>query len=134
MVKTSASEFRAVVQSLTGRKRSCASANQLEEMNSYSGNQVKVPKLEDGLQSLNDRKTSVPAFTDDNATVSNSCSDKDHADVRIFEDLEVQNIRIPHCIPSQYQVSEILESIADTTHFVLDKFWPSNLYSEFECL
>lgn len=140
MVETSVSEFRAVVQSLTGRKRSRSSASggQHEEMNLYSDNHhysppvSKVPKLADGLQTLNDGKTSESAVIDDNATASNCWSDKDLGDVRIFEELElVQPIQIPDYISSKYQVFEALESIGDST---LDKFWPSIAFSEFDSL
>lgn len=116
MVKTSASEFRAVVQSLTGRKRSSAFGNQHEEINLYSGDQyssqVEVPKIKNGLQNLNDRKTSLSAVIHDNATGSNCYNDKDHGDFRILEDLEVQPIQNPHYFPSQYQVFDILENIS----------------------
>lgn len=116
MVKTSASEFRAVVQSLTRRKMSSASGNQHEEINLYSGDQyssqVKVPKIRNGLQNLNDRKTSVSAVIHDNTTGNNCYNDKDHGDFRILEDLEVQPIQNPHYLPSQYQVFDIMENIS----------------------
>lgn len=77
MVKTSASEFRAVVQSLTGRKRSTSSRIQREEMHLHCDNQY-IPQPEspkmfvDELQCLNYMKLSESAIIDYNSTVS-SC-------------------------------------------------------------
>jgi hypothetical protein len=136
MIKTSASEFRAVVQSLTGRKRSSAFGIQYKETNSYTDNQysppLKVTKLEDGLQNLNDTITSESALIDDNATVNNSCSDKGRGDLRILEDLEVLPIQIPHHMLSQRLVFDAMETIGDLRHIVFGPSSPSIIFSGFE--
>lgn len=90
VVKASASEFRAVAQSLTGPKRSGPSSSEHGEINLCSDNEYsprgKATKpLNDELQCLNDVKSSESAITDYKATAGVCCNDKDLEDVSIFE-------------------------------------------------
>jgi hypothetical protein len=129
MVEASASEFRAVVQSLTGRKRSSASHDRDPNLyfDQYSP-QLKLPKHENGLQCLKGMNSSEPELISGKAAVSESCNGKKHGDVGILlEDLEVQPIQIPDNIPSQYQVFETWECFGDWMHFS----FPSIPLSEF---
>lgn len=134
MVETTASEFRGVVQSLTGQKRSSPSGSEDEEINLYSdnqyGSQVKAPTLlEDELWGFNDMKSSESATIGDIATVNGCCNDndRDDGDIRISEELEVQAIQNPGYVASQYQVFEIetVEGIGDTRRIVFDTCAPS---------
>jgi hypothetical protein len=135
MVEASESEFRAVVQSLTGRKRSSPSSSHHEEINLFPDNhyspQVKAPKLLEGeLRCLNDTKSSESALIDDNTTVRVCCNDEDHGDVRIFEELEALDIINPDYM-LLHQTFETVESRGDTKHILFDIFSPPILFSEF---
>ena len=122
--ETSASEFRAIVQCFTGRKRSSTSSTEHQEINSYSDAQycpqVKAPKLllEDEL----DSKYWDSAMVDDNVTaVNDSCNNTDHHDVTIFKELEVLPLENPDYIVSP-QVFDTVESLPETTNILFDIF------------
>ena len=126
--ETSASEFRAIVQFFTGRKRSSTSNTEHQEINSYSNAQyypqVKAPKLllEDELDSLNDIKYWDSTMADDNVTVVNdSCNNTDHHNVTIFEELEVLPLENPDYIVSP-QVFDTVESLPEMTNILFDIF------------
>ena len=130
MVETSASEFRVVVQFVTGRKRSSTSSTEHQEINSYSDAQycpkVKAPKLllEDEL----DSKYWDSAMVDDNVTaVNDSCNNTDHHDVTIFEELEVLPLEKPDYIVSP-QVFDTVESLPETTNILFDIFSPPIIF------
>ena len=134
MVEMSASEFRAIVQFFTGRKRSSTSSTEHQEINSYYDAhycpQVKAPKLllEDELDSLNDIKYLDSAMTDDNVTaVNDSCNNIDHQDVTIFEELEVLPLEKPDYIVSP-QVFDTVESLPETTNILFDIFSPPIIF------
>lgn len=138
MVKTSASEFLSVVQSLTGRKRSSPSPNKDEEMSFDRHDQyslgIKIPKLhQDGSQCFNNMKClGLPPIVD-NPTVSHCCIERDHDDITIFEELELQAIGNSYDVFS-HRGSERVESMQDARNSVVDLSSPTILFSEFENL